>query len=763
MTLLIATLLTSYVAFSTWSNAATDIISYPPAPEILLYHGYGAVIQSEISLTYHPQQHRLEQRKKDSHGKITTVIIPLSTEMESIDSGVLSDSGHPIISGLTQGQAGFVAGLDLQGYTIWRYPSPRVNSEDRYRFYSLAWGQGQTNNKRPDSDILADNRQRLFLAGTKNNYGSLWVIDFNDDQVDRLLFLSQQKPDEVERFSDNYQQVISFSESEIVALNYSRQRVPQYRLDKWFNIHQQWQYQTLDCPFCLPQSPSEDIIAVALKSHEKDRFFLITSSSNRLNISLMGAWSGDPLDTLSLDISNKMALNWNSVSVVDTPVFLSKSAAISVGQSQSHTIDKGREILSKVIADLSATPRLVIVNRGGLLGISGQSTRSLPLVIDLHKNAFLSADNYEKDRAEDTPQHSEPEKWRLNNWVYQGIHKLTDMQVGSFSCWLAVSQVALIVVMLNRNQLYGFGRDCYHKLYQCFFDNPEKRMTLETLRQQRMACFQRDHSPVSLNHLTLSPEQKNIHLSPDVPGSSITAAVPVPMNPETKVEKNLRQFQQQLKKHLGSAIKSQQCNAENAEDHLTTALLKVLLQKQIGFIRHKQTPLPEGFTLNPMPADQYCFYHAIGQALGMDGQSFFQALTQTAQNLLQDSAELTALTSHFGDTDGVIEEIAAMSHVQAVNQGQADRQIWGHVGLLPFICWYLELSVIVVTPGTWSDDAGALYFMSDGEWELIDGSGTEVAQTLLDMYQDNPQLLIMQHNGFSHWDVVKVDALERPH
>ena len=227
------------------------------------------------------------------------------------------------------------------------------------------------------------------------------------------------------------------------------------------------------------------------------------------------------------------------------------------------------------------------------------------------------------------------------------------------------------------------------------------------------------------------------------------------------VKKSLWQFQQKLKENIASVIKNRQTMTDKTvDDLLTQALIKLLFQHRERIILDRQAILPDQFFLVPMPPDQYCFYHALGQTIELDGLSFFQAIINTAQSLLQDSPELTAIINNFSSGEGAVEEIATMSHIQEVNQGQVSQQVWGHIGLLPFLCWYLELSVVVVTPGTWTHGAGALYFMPDGEWELLGGNAEHIAETLVSLHQDNPELLIMQHNGVDHWDVLAVNPYD---
>ena len=74
--------------------------------------------------------------------------------------------------------------------------------------------------------------------------------------------------------------------------------------------------------------------------------------------------------------------------------------------------------------------------------------------------------------------------------------------------------------------------------------------------------------------------------------------------------------------------------------------------------------------------------------------------------------------------------------------------------MLPFICWLLGLRVVVVTPATWDNDTGGLFFMPDGQWEMLEGNGESILSQLRELKSMWSDLLIIQHNGRNHWDVL---------
>lgn len=716
-------------------GSASGIPSASPKTEVLLHHGYDHSRQSPMSLSLAPDNRRLYwrqagQKKQEDSG------IPLPEDFTQVNAGIATGHEQLVLTGITKGGNGFVAALNLSGQLMWRYPSPQDQGIHHFRFYDLA---------------LSGSKHRLFAAGVRNRQGVLLVVDFSDDGlVGQALTLSLSPSPELEQGSNPgaYRQVIAVSENAAIAIHHSNSSLPTIRLDKWFLADHQWQYQAAFCPMCSTALAS----SAALKINAPgESFFYISASETDLNVFLVNASSGDLLDAMSLRTEDIGTLSWNATSTVETPAFLSARTAAHQRKSQRESQEEGnlptvgeqyREALTGIARDLSKAPRLVIMSRGALLGISGQNTRHAPLVINLHR------ENSPETRPDPS---ATPAEARSVLWP---------VAYGLFGA----------AALVSFNKIKATASACYNTVSQYFHPGRVEPDSLASIRKRRLEHFGKNFDAGSRPDSGLPPERPAVLPSFDSMGSSDLSVTSMTINRQngnpgqTRVEKDPAEFRQKLQQNLASVISSQQSKACNpkasgkvTQDKLAHALAKVLLQRQSRMIFNKQALLPEGFTLVPMPPDQFCFYHAIGQAFGLGGQPFFHAITHTAQQLLQDSPELTALINNFSGGEGAVDEIAAMGHVAGFNQGAANEQVWGHVGLLPFLCWYLEMSVVVVTPGTWMNGAGALYFMSDGEWELMGGDGSDVESALIDLHQSNPELLILQHDGVSHWDVLLVN------
>ena len=710
------------------SPPASGIPSASQKAEVLLHHGYDHSRQSPMSLSLAPENRRLYwrqagQKKQEDSG------IPLPEDFTRVDAGIATGHEQLVLSGIAQNGNGFVAALNLSGQLMWRDPSLLEQGGDHYRFYDLA---------------LSESKHRLFAAGARNGQGVLLVVDYSDTgHPGQALTLSPSQKFEQRGYPGVYRQVIAVSDTAVVAIYHDGGSLPTIRLDKWFFADHQWQYLAAFCPMCSTAFAS----SAALKANTPgESFFYISASENDLNVFLVNASSGDLLDAVNLRTKGIGSLSWNATSTVETPAFLSIRTAVTQGQKDSPGVgEQYQEALTGIARDLSETPRLVIMNRGALLGISGQNTRHAPLVLNLHR------ENSPEIRPDPS---ATPAVARSIFWP---------VTYGLFGA----------AALISFNKIKTTASACYNRVSQYFHPGRAKPESLASIRQRRLEHFGKNFDTDSRPDSGLSPERPAALPSFGSMGGSDLSVTSMTINRQnenpglTGVEKDPAQFRQQLKQNLASVISSQKnraCHPKASDtvtkDLLAQALAKVLLQRQARMIFDKQTLLPEVFTLAPIPPDQFCFYHAIGQAFGIGGQPFFHAITHTAQQLLQDSPELTALINNFSGGEGAVEEIAAMGHVEGFNQGAVNEQVWGHVGLLPFLCWYLEMSVVVVTPGTWMNGAGALYFMPDGDWELMGGNSSTIESALIDLHQSNPELLILQHDGFSHWGVLRVSPLD---
>lgn len=174
-----------------------------------------------------------------------------------------------------------------------------------------------------------------------------------------------------------------------------------------------------------------------------------------------------------------------------------------------------------------------------------------------------------------------------------------------------------------------------------------------------------------------------------------------------------------------------------------------------GDINQYQTTL----TRVEMPRDHYCFYHALAHGLGLTDNSeerVFQEITTSIHYIMENNPELTArLNQILGTVSGSVEEIAAMAYVD-----MAGFQLWGHTGMLPFIAWWFQMPVAVVTPATWTDpDGAAMLFYTNGSWELLTANNTNtIQQRIIQRRRRAPNLLILENVEGVHWDVIELTA-----
>lgn len=146
-------------------SPVSGIPSASPKAEVLLHHGYDHSRQSPMSLSLSPENQRLYwrqagQKKQEDSG------IPLPEDFTWVDAGIATGQEQLVLTGIAQNDNGFVAALNLAGQLIWRYPSPKDQEGDRFRFYDL---------------VFSESKHRLFAAGARNGQGVLLVVDFSDD------------------------------------------------------------------------------------------------------------------------------------------------------------------------------------------------------------------------------------------------------------------------------------------------------------------------------------------------------------------------------------------------------------------------------------------------------------------------------------------------------------------------------------------------------------------------------------------------------
>ena len=688
-------------------------------PGVLLYQAYDVESRTPFQLTYSPEDNLLcwrslvQKNIQDASQKERPIsrAIVMPASFYAVDAGIAIGEKMIVLAGRTYDNSGILHALNTQGKTLWAYPSREAGESDTLRFYDLA--------------ISADNT-RLFAAGSQDNKSILLILDLVDEtdvsHAEAVTFYPHEN-----LWESSYRQIISSSKNAVIVARYPNNPSQQATLDQWLYLHNRWDYVAGFCQGCS----HSQVRAVALKMEASgQRFFYIASTLNQLNIFSVSTASGDILDTVSLETDSASSLNWNTTTRIDTPALLSASVSVSTSNSTHSNHQTIKDRLQCIASEFNSRPNLVTVNRGCLLGISSQLSRDAPLIINLCSRTEVAA--------EKQPPHAEEHTTAL----FPFWPVINSILVGTGGLGLAVLCIKGVKAM-------------------GYFKRPAKNTApLQQLRKHR------------LDYLSRNWPAPRPPLHPDNPAGSSSASSEI-LLPDISVpsqqqamgwnEKERAESLVILKQALSSARQSQNrknimpldtSTAPITRSQLAEALAKVMIQqRKKNVFSSNQTILatiPDTLTLIPMPPDQFCFYHAIGHSTNTHGIALFQTITTVAQNVLQDSPELADFLNSFAGGEGALDEMAAMGHVNAINE-----QVWGHVDLLPFICWYLELTVVVVTPGTWQSEAGALLFMPNGQWEMINGNESSILSNLDELHTIYPGLLIMQHDGHSHWDVLK--------
>jgi hypothetical protein len=696
-------------------------------PGILLHQAYDVDNRTPFQLTYSPEDNVLCWRllvqrtiqKADQEARPIRRTIALPASLYAIDAGIATGENLIVLAGRTQDNSSTVHALDTQGKTLWAYPSRRAGESDTLRFHDL--------------EISTDNT-RLFAAGSRNNTSILLILDLMSktevSHGEEVTFYPHE-----ELWGSSYRQVISSSNNSAIVVRYPNNPSQQVTLERWLYCHNRWNYITGFCQGCS----HNQVRAVALKMDlSGQQFFYIASTLNQLHFLSFSTATGDILDTVSLKTDSTSSLHWNTTTRINTPALLSASASITTSNSHStHPTLKDR--LRRIASELTFNPNLAIVNRGCLLGISSQTSHDTPLVINLCSRTEVVPEQQTTRPKE--PGTSLLSFWPIVNSILAGTGVLSLVAL----CLKGVKAMDDFKrPATNTDPLQQLRK---HRLDYLSKNRPAPRRPLHS---DNPAGFSSAPSEILLPDISAPSQQQTMN-----------------WNEKALLKKEWAESLIILKQALNSARQSQ--NRKNTlpldtptapitRSQLAVALAKVMIQprEKAVFTQHPTIPetiqetIPDTLTLIPMPPDQFCFYHAIGHSSNTHGIELFQAITTVAQNALQDSPELADFLNSFAGGEGAIDEMAAMGHVNT-----ASEQIWGHVDLLPFICWYLELTVVVVTPGTWQSEAGALLFMPNGQWEMINGNKSSILAKLDELHRVYPSLLIMQHDGHSHWDVLK--------
>ncbi len=196
---------------------------------------------------------------------------------------------------------------------------------------------------------------------------------------------------------------------------------------------------------------------------------------------------------------------------------------------------------------------------------------------------------------------------------------------------------------------------------------------------------------------------------------------------------------------------------ELSEEHIVNRIQQQDLNIEPFHLNDIEVPI----RFIPTPEDNFCFYHALayGQAFftdshELDGKRVFHEITTLFRDIMENNTELTdTLNQVLGENDGSLEDIAARAFVELPGF-----QLWGHTGMLPFIAWWYQMPIAVVTRHSWSSDGSAMLFSAQGRWELLVAvsSGTieqQLRKKDAAATSSGRKLLILEHHE-NHWSAL---------
>ena len=666
----------------------------------IVYQGYDQKSGFPLKLSFDPVHAGLcfqeSLQKAVSGDSSPNLFISLPEPVASIDA-VTANEQQIIVAGKDLRNTSFLQAVDKTGNLLWRYP-PSVEAASHLRIYDLA---------------LSKTKTELFVAGSKNHQSLLWHLSLSGSAISQ--------PEDIPGFNnsettDSYRQVITVSGNEVIVVRHPDQSEQPTQLEKWYRQDGHW-YQIPD--FC-PEVSLTAVLSVALKPElSGNHFFLIASTAEHIHFFQINKHSGEILDQVRL-VASSTLLQWNNTIRITTPVLLSASSALRQESPPAFV----KEQLARLGSDLADRPVLILMNRGCLLGISGTSNQNTPLVINLCARMEQEADKQRATNNEPIP----PSRLFLSHWF---VIK---------SMLMASGVLALPVFCIKSIQLLRYISS---RQPNSPGENPKQQ-----LRRKRLEYLAKNPSTIQPPD---QPASKHCVFNPSQGSSQELILQDVRLqNVQTWSDTEREQLLQLLLLAVKKDDKEQPVS-KNTITHnmLTKALATVMASKANQSEGFESNKLPDGLILRPMPADQFCFYHAIGRAINVSGPKLFNAIVHQAQELLRHSPTLSEAINNMSGGD-ILNELAAMAHVD-----MADLQIWGHQEMLPFICWMLELRVVVVTPATWNNETGGLLFMPDGQWEMLNGNRESMLSQLRELKSAWPDLLIIQHNGRNHWDVLE--------
>ena len=509
----------------------------------------------------------------------------------------------------------------------------------------------------------------------------------------------------------SYRQVITHSGNEAIVVQRPDQNDLPTGLEKWYRQNGQW----LRIPDFCPQLSLNNVVSTALKTEQPGkRFFFIASQLEQIRFFQIDMLAGNLLSQLTADF----LLHWNYTARIATPVLLSASTAFK--QESTDQLSLFQKQISHLSDDLINRPVLVLINRGCLLRISSSFSQATPLVINL---CSIGEDQEGKIRLTRT---EETSLWNV----------VLNFGFIIKSILMAAGVLGLPVICMKGFQLLR------SVLIRPPSGVPPEESRNEKLRRKRLEHF----TPKSLD----MPEEHSFYYGPS--GELLLQGIPL------KIKKTLSDAEREnILQLLLLAVKdkiAEDYAKVTRKDTVTQNMLSEALANvnslKTGYSANSEiNSVPVGLTLRSMPADHFCFYHAIGQAINVGGPELFNSIVHQAQTLSQNAQELSETVNSMGGSE-ILSEIAAMGHVEA-----AGLQIWGHQQMLPFICSVLKLPIVMVTPAAWHNEAGGLFFLPDGGWEMLNGNAESLLSQLRELQNAWPDLLMIQYNGYNHWDVLE--------
>lgn len=667
--------------------------------QYLLYQSYDDKARYTLKLSYDPASMGLCLQRMGSGNNGSNHFITLPEPVIAIDVAVTT--GQQIIvvgkkvAGKKQNRVSFLQAVDYTGKLLWRYPSPARTSNDYLQFYDLA---------------LSKNKTALFAAGSADGQSRLWRFSLSDSGISHIQELFTTADSAV---PGSYRQVITHSGNEAIAVLQPDQDDLPTRLEKWYRQDDQW----LRIPDFCPQLSLHNAVSTALKTEQSGkRFFFIVSQHEQIRFFQIDMLTGNLLNQLTIE----SLLQWDYTARVTTPALLSASTALR--QESTAQLSLFQQQVTHLYHNLVNRPVLALINRGCLLGISSSFARAAPLVINLC-----------------------PKREGQEGKILSSSTEGTNLWGVTLSFRHIIKSILLASGILGLPVLCMQGLQLLWSVLPIRLppEAPPEEGQKDKLRRKRLEHFT-SKSPC------MPEDHSSRFYSPS--GESLLLDVPLKNKQPVFAAEREKILQLLLLTVINETAENKAKVTEKStvtRNMLSKALARVKPPKSGNPAKSEHNSIPDGLTLRSMPADHFCFYHAIGQAIDVSGPELFNIIVQQAQALLQNAQAFSETVDNMGGSE-ILAEIAAMGHVDA-----ADLQIWGDQQMLPFICSILKFPIVMLTPAAWHREAGGLLFLPDGSWEMLNGNAESLLTQLRELQNEWPDLLLIQHNAHDHWDVLE--------